>query len=169
MRKLRAAAFLVPLLAMVPTTARADVLWELVSQPGADGLLGASKLITKDGPHFLDLTGLIAGSVVNSVTASVPLGEGYAVWWSADNVTYSLLAAGPGTDGSCDNTGSCLVTIPVGAGKNFLRFNIGAGAGGNDNLVQSLIVAVPEPGAMGLLATGLVGLAGVGFIRRRRK
>ncbi len=37
----------------------------------------------------------------------------------------------------------------------------------NDYLIA--VTATPEPVTMGLLATGLVGIAGVGFIRRRRE
>ena len=33
----------------------------------------------------------------------------------------------------------------------------------------SITTPVPEPGTMGLLAMGLVGLTGAGFIRRRKK
>jgi len=86
---------------------------------------------------FLDFTGLVSGSVVESVTlSSVQTGEGWSVSASADGSSYTLLSSGVGS-------GQAVFSIPVGAGTNFLRFDVGPGGEGNNYLVQSVTVTTP--------------------------
>jgi hypothetical protein len=140
---------------------------------------------------ILDLTPVAAGNILQSVTlASL---TNFETWKfricgsSAD----ALAAAGAtcteysGVSGAGSSPNILLVAIAAGdQSKKWLRFQAGAGAEGGctspqtsavchgDYLVQgitTLNTAVPEPGTMGLLATGLVALAGVGTLRRRNR
>jgi len=61
------------------------------------------------------------------------------------------------------------LTLPVVQNGNWFRFKPNTSTsfpGGY--LVQGITTVAPEPGTMVLLATGLVALAGVGSLSRRR-
>lgn len=90
---------------------------------------------------ILNFTGLAAGSVVDSVTlGSLGFGEGYSMSWSADGVTYSVMASGARTTGTSD-----VVAFPVHAGANYLRFDQGTGIPGSDYVVETVHVTLPKP------------------------
>jgi hypothetical protein len=77
--------------------------------------------------------------------------------------------ASPGGASGFTDVATCAVNPAT--GYTFLRFTSVTGTGiSGDFSVQALRFnsIVPEPGTMGLLATGLVALTGAGFIRRRR-
>lgn len=89
----------------------------------------------------LNFTGLAAGSVVDSVAlGSLGPGEGYSVEWSADGVSYSLMASGARSGGT-----SAVISLPVHAGANYLRFDQGAGVAGSNYVVETVHVILPSP------------------------
>jgi hypothetical protein len=60
-------------------------------------------------------------------------------------------------------------TVSVIGGNTFVSYNLGGIVGGfqltNGNIVSGDTIVTPEPGTLGLLGTGLVGLAGI--VRRK--
>jgi hypothetical protein len=93
---------------------------------------------------FLNLTGLVAGSIVQSVTiSSLQLGDNYSAWWSTDGVSYTLLSNGTGSAATLPT-----ITVPVPSTAKYLRFD----AAGGNYLVQSLTVqtstTLPASGRM---------------------
>lgn len=60
-------------------------------------------------------------------------------------------------------------TVTVVGGNTFVAYNLGGIVGGfqltNGNIVSGDTIVTPEPGTLGLLGTGLVGLAGI--VRRK--
>jgi hypothetical protein len=126
-----------------------------------DGLAGT-------GPLFLDLnTTLNMGPLNHIWLSSVQINEGYEIYYSTTTIggAYTLLCSGNQPTIGAD-VADCAVN--TGLGIKFLRFN---SVTFGDFSVQALRFnsIVPEPGTMGLLATGLVALTGAGFIRRRNK
>jgi len=135
--------------------------------PCAGDEIGEVVLTTPQGSLYISFS-LAAGSVLNTLyIGSLQTGENFSISWSATGAvgTYTnLLTSGTGVGGTD--------ILAVAAGDHrFYRFDPAGGAGGHDWLVQAASVetAIPEPGTMGLLATGLVALSGAGLIRRRRK
>jgi hypothetical protein len=138
---------------------------------GAGGCLGdeiGEVVQTVPGGSLYISFSLAAGSVLNTLyLGSLQTGENFSIYWSATGVagTYTnLLLGGTGVGGTD--------IIAAAAGDHrFYRFDAAGGTGGRDWLVQAASVetAIPEPGTMGLLATGLIALSGAGLIRRRRR
>ena len=88
----------------------------------------------------LNFTGLAAGSVVDSVTlGSVGPGEGYSMSWSADGVSYSPMVSGVRSGGPGE-----VVSFPVHAGANYIRFDQGAGIPGSNYVVETVHVILPK-------------------------
>jgi hypothetical protein len=113
---------------------------------------------TQDNEDWI-VFGTTAGVIGDGTTGYVEICHG------TGNVT-----AGQGASGFVD-IATCGVTD---VGYKFLKFSSVGGDGfSGDFSVQALrfssLSVVPEPGTMGLLATGLVALTGAGFIRRRNK
>jgi len=119
---------------------------------------GSDEIGTSDGSGqfgslILDFTALAPGSVVTDVLlSSVQLGEGYSVSWSADGITYTLLATGTGA--SLLNNMITISGVP--ATTKFLRFDVGPGAFRNDYVVESVTTVTtprpPPPGKQGCTA-----------------
>lgn len=150
--------------------------------PGAGGEVGESNSSNDAQWLILDLTGLTTGSILNSVTlASLTNNEAYR-FLVCDTQAHAETQAGgdPGCGVYAGNSSANVLTVAVLAadqGKRWIRFQAGAGADGScggptchgDYLVQGISTTIPEPGTMVLLATGLVGLAGAGTLRRRKR
>jgi hypothetical protein len=122
------------------------------------------------GSLYLDLTGVTNSGPLNHIwLASVQPNENYAIYGSLTGTapltgtSYVLICSG-----NQPTISGAIADCAVGANYKFLRFDPGAAG---DFSVQALRFSstVPEPGTMGLLATGLVALTGAGFIRRRKK
>jgi len=112
----------------------------------------------------IDLFGL-AGNAVTSITLA-SLSDNETFWFayctSGDATTCDTAFTGSSTAG--------VLTITAPQTQRYLVFKNGTGGPvGNNYLVQGFTTTVPEPGTMGLLALGLVGLSGAGLVRRRRK
>jgi len=145
--------------------------------PGAGGEVGESNSGAGDAQWLvLDLTLLTPGSILNSVTlASLTSQEAW----------HFLSCSDAGFTANChDYAGNSSANIlqvninSVDQSNRWLRFTAGAGLDGScagptchgDYLVQGIsTTTTPEPGTMVLLATGLVGLAGAGTLRRRKR
>lgn len=135
--------------------------------------------IAGTGSLFLDTSGLAPGSTVTHIfLGSLQTGESWAIFFS-DGAGACETAAGyaalPGGSGTGDTdgatTGVDVTDIPAAHHKCYRFDPIFASAGGHDYLLAAVSVAtpIPEPGTMGLLATGLVALTGAGLLRRRSK
>ncbi|HEV8149423.1 MAG TPA: PEP-CTERM sorting domain-containing protein, partial [Gemmatimonadales bacterium] len=135
---------------------------------------------TQNGSQWLilDLNLITPGSAFLSVTlASLTNGE---TWFF--QVCDTGNANGTGFAGCSDYSGTSSGIVPAiyttnlsptDYGKRWARFTPGIGGYvvqgiETDNTFNGTFVA-PEPGTMGLLATGLVALAGVGALRRRKR
>jgi PEP-CTERM motif len=131
------------------------------------------------GSLFLNTSGLLAGSSLTHLfLGSLQTGEGWGVFFSdaagaceaIASGSYTALASGTGdTDGA--TTGVDVTDVAATHHKCYRFDPFFATAGGHDYLLAAVTVSVPvpEPGTMGLLATGLVALTGAGLLRRRSK
>ena len=124
-------------------------------------------------PLYLDLTGVLNSGPVNHIWLSSAQSNSGGSTLEGWEVYGSLVGTGPITGTSytliCSGAGQTMNTdiadcvIPT-TGYKFLR--VGSVNFG-DVSVQALSFVAPEPAALGLLATGLVVMAGAGLIRRR--
>ena len=120
---------------------------------------------------ILDLTGLTAGSLFKAVTlSSLTFQES----WFFEVCTSSAFTTCTPYNGVSANSGvPGIYTINLAVSDYSSRWaRFGVGRSGGDYVVQGITTnlnVVPEPGTMGLLATGLIALAGVGAMRRRNR
>jgi hypothetical protein len=111
------------------------------ASPGGDDEIGdtypdASGNQTVVPSLYLDFTGLVSGSVVDSVTlSSVQNTEGYSVSSSVDGSTWTLVASGTGS-----STTSAVVALAVPSSTKYLRFDRGPGGAGNNYIVATVTV-----------------------------
>ena len=134
-------------------------------------------------PLYLDLTGVINSGPVNHIWLSSAQNnsggatlEGWEVWGSLvgtaplTGTSYTKLCFGAGQTLSTDIADCAIPT----SGYRYLQVR---SVGFGDVSVQALRFGTPvagfevspEPGTMALLSTGLAGLMGAGFIRKRRR
>ena len=120
---------------------------------------------------YLDLTGVLNSGPLNHIwITSTRTGEDWIMEYTTGLIggAYTEICHGSGANNGHTDIADC--SVPV-AAITFVRFRSVSGDGfSGDFGVQALRFSeiVPEPGTMGLLATGLVALTGAGFIRRRR-
>jgi PEP-CTERM motif len=126
-------------------------------------------------------TATVSGSATTSLTISSQLISINSTLGNLGKVTVTTgtISGGVFTGGTISivNTNNVTLfsstltggTVTVIGGNTFVAYNLGGIVGGfqltNGNIVSGDTIVTPEPGTLGLLGTGLVGLAGV--IRRK--
>lgn len=137
--------------------------------------VGDAVLTVPGGSLFVDFSGLTATTTLTQIfLGSVQTGEGGTIrvffGGNYNTILYDALGGGVGDVVTFNYTGAM---VGLYGARPKLRFDYKAPASGNlsDFLVSAANVSttVPEPGTMGLLATGLVALTGAGYLRRRKK
>ncbi len=144
----------------------------------------ANSIGTNDYTNYgtvLGGTATVSGSATTSLTISSTLTgiNGTLGNLGTVTVTTGAISGGVFTGGSILIVNSSNVTlfsstltggtVTVISGNTFVAYNLGGIVGGfqltNGNIVSGDTIVTPEPGTLGLLGTGLVGLAGI--VRRK--
>jgi hypothetical protein len=144
----------------------------------------AGTIGTNDYTNFgtvLGGTATVTGSATTSLTISSELTGINGTFGNLGTVTVTTgaISGGTFTGGTLTITNASNVTLFSGtftsgtvsviAGNTYVTYQMGGIVGGfqltNGNIVSGDTIVTPEPGTLGLLGTGLVGLAGI--VRRK--
>ncbi|HUO25855.1 MAG TPA: PEP-CTERM sorting domain-containing protein [Candidatus Aquilonibacter sp.] len=126
-------------------------------QTGGVFASGGTFTITGNGTGGLPSGAIFSGTFTSPVT-----------WTMTDNANgthnYILVGSISGTwaNGQAAGGATSQLTIAINTGKGMFNGNVRLASGDT-----SIVSSVPEPGTLGLLGTGMVGLAGV--VRRKLK